>query len=112
MGFGVLEPRIHHLSFSGLKMAFQAPKTLRFKGKMANLEAKKYCKTGEKNAKRTNGTQFTRAHPPPPPKQSPENLFIFAFLSHGSGSCPLLSEPFVNLHRNTFRGEVTLGNEN
>ena len=37
-GFGVLEPQIHHLSFSGL-FKFQAPKTLRFKGKMANFEA-------------------------------------------------------------------------
>ena len=37
-GFGVLEPQIHHLSFSGPK---QAPKTLRFKGKMAKFEAKK-----------------------------------------------------------------------
>ena len=37
----------------------QAPKTLRSKGKMANFEAKNTVKHG-KNAKRTNGTHFTR----------------------------------------------------
>ena len=36
---------------------FQAPKTLRFKGRMANFEAKNTIKQ-EKNAKRTNGTHF------------------------------------------------------
>ena len=38
---------------------FQAPKTLRFKGKMADFEAKNTVNRG-KNVKRTNGTQFTR----------------------------------------------------
>ena len=41
------------------KWPFQAPKTLRFKGKMANFEAKNTLKQG-RNAKRTNGTHFTR----------------------------------------------------
>ena len=59
-GFGVLEPQIHHLSFSGPKWPFQAPKALRFKGKMANFEAKTTFKQEKKNAKRTNGTHFTR----------------------------------------------------
>ena len=44
---------------------FQAHKTLGFKGKMANCEAENTIKQG-KNAKRTNGTHFTRVHPHPP----------------------------------------------
>ena len=40
--------------------------TLRFKGKMDNFEAKNSIKQGkEKNARRTNGTHFTRVPPPP-----------------------------------------------
>ena len=39
--FGVREPKIHHLSFSNPKMAFsKLPKTLHFKGKMSNVDAK------------------------------------------------------------------------
>ena len=57
-GFGVLEPRIHHCSFRARIWALQAPKTLRFKGKMANFETQNAIKQG-KNAKRTNGTHFT-----------------------------------------------------
>ena len=48
--FGVLEPRIHHLSFSG-PTPFRAPKTLRFKGKMANFEAKNTIKQWKKHQK-------------------------------------------------------------
>ena len=44
-------------------MAFQAPKTLHFKGQMANFEATNTVKPG-KNAKRTNGTDFTRVRGP------------------------------------------------
>ena len=43
---------------------FQAPKTLRFQGKMAIFEAKNTIKQG-KNAKRTNGTHFMCVHPLP-----------------------------------------------
>ena len=42
----------------------QAPKTLRFKGEMANFEAENTIKQ-EKKHKRTNGTHFTPVHPPP-----------------------------------------------
>ena len=57
------EPQTHHLSFSGPKMAFSSSQnTIRFKGKMANFEAKNTIKQGKK-AKRTNGTHFTRVHP-------------------------------------------------
>ena len=45
--------------FRARKWPFQAPKTLRFKGKMANFEATSTVKQG-KNAKRTNGTHFMR----------------------------------------------------
>ena len=41
-GFGVLEPQIHHLCpFRPRKWPSQAPKTLRFKGRMANCEVQK-----------------------------------------------------------------------
>ena len=65
-GFGVLEPRLHHLYFSGLKMPFQAPKTLRFKRENRQFRSEKYYKIGERNAKRTNGSIFTHVPPPPP----------------------------------------------
>ena len=42
---------------------------LRFKGKMANFEAKNTVELG-KNAKRTDGTHFTRVHPPVPPHEA------------------------------------------
>ena len=45
-GFGVVEPRIHLCPFRARIWPFQAPKTLRFKGTMANF--RKYYKTGEK----------------------------------------------------------------
>ena len=47
------------LSPRSRKWPFQAPKALRFKGKMSNSEAKMLIKQG-KYAKRTNGTHFTR----------------------------------------------------
>ena len=93
--FGVLEPQIHHLNFSGPKMAFQAPKTLRFKGKMANFDAKKITVKQGKKAKRTNGTHFARVLSPPhenPPLETPElscaNLrdFFGDFVSRVSSS--------------------------
>ena len=46
-GLGVLEPRIHHLSFSGPKMAFSSSQTLRFTRKMANFEATNTVKQGK-----------------------------------------------------------------
>ena len=46
-----MEPRIHHLSFFGPEYGLlKLPKTLRFKGKMANLK-QEYCKTWEKRQK-------------------------------------------------------------
>ena len=59
-----MEQRIHHLSFLGPNTwPFQPPKTLRFKGKTANFEAKNSMKQ-RRDAKRTNGTHFTRVQPP------------------------------------------------
>ena len=54
----VVEPRIHHLSCSGPKMAFSDSQTLRLIGEIANFEAKNAIKLGKK-AKRTNGSIFT-----------------------------------------------------
>ena len=45
--------------FRARKWPFQAPKTLRSNGRMANFEAKNTLKLGGKNAKRTNGSIFT-----------------------------------------------------
>ena len=61
-GVGVLEPRTHHLSFSGPKgkCPFQAPKTLRMKGEKANFEAKNSIK-----AKRDKWFHFHTCTPPP-----------------------------------------------
>ena len=48
-GFGVLEPRIHHLSFSGPNMAFSSSqKIMIFKGEMAKFEAKNTTKQGKR----------------------------------------------------------------
>ena len=56
--FGVLERRIYHLSLSGPKMAFlKLPKHYVLQGKWPILKRKMLGK----NAKRTNGTHFTRA---------------------------------------------------
>ena len=59
---------------------FQAPKTLHFRGKMANFEAENTIKQG-KNAKRTNGTHVTRVHPSPPNQQN--DGFHLEFLFKG-----------------------------
>ena len=59
MVFGSWNPKSTICPFRARKWLFQAPKTLHFKGKMANFEAQKTVKQG-KNAKRTNGTHFTR----------------------------------------------------
>ena len=82
MVLGSWNPESTICPFRARKWPSQAPKTLRFKGKMANFEAKKYCKTGKKkNAKRTNGTHFTRVLPlvdiPPRPQfpNSPQTPF-------------------------------------
>ena len=48
---GSWNPEVTICPFRARKWVFQAPKTLRFKGKMANLEAKNTVKQG-KNAKR------------------------------------------------------------
>ena len=60
-GFGVLEPRIHHLPFVGPKMAFSSSQTLRFKGKMANFEARATVKTAERTPK-GQMVPFSRMH--------------------------------------------------
>ena len=70
---GSWSPEFTICPFQARKWPFQAPQTLRFKGKMANFEAKKHYKTGKKTPKRTNGTHFTRV---PPPLQ-PESYRIF-----------------------------------
>ena len=59
MVLGSWNPKSTIAPFRARKWSFQASKTLRFKGKMANFEAKNTVKQG-KNAKRTNGTHFTR----------------------------------------------------
>ena len=80
MVLGSWNPGIHHLSSRARKWPFQTPITLRFKGKMANFEAKNTAKQG-KNAKSTNGTQFTRVHPPPKKKTGEAFLLtVGAFL--------------------------------
>ena len=57
---GSWNPEFTICPFRARTWPFQAPKALRFKGKMANCEATNTIKQG-KNAKRTNGTHFTRA---------------------------------------------------
>ena len=47
MVWGFWNPEFTILSFSGPKWPFQVPKTLRFKGKMANFEAKHTIKLGK-----------------------------------------------------------------
>ena len=93
MVLGSWNPKSTICPFRALKWPFQAPKTLRFKGKMANFEAKNTVKLG-KNAKRTNGTHFTRVqgtpHPPGnwrtlPSSQSP-SLPTLPLFPHPPGS--------------------------
>ena len=54
--------------FRARKWPFQAPKTLRFKGKMSNFQAKKYCKTGGKTPK-GQMVPISRVYTPPFPRQ-------------------------------------------
>ena len=56
---GFWNPEFTICPFRARIWPFQAPKTLHFKGKMANVAAKSTIKQG-KNAKGTNGTHFTR----------------------------------------------------
>ena len=65
-GFGVLEPRIHHLSLSGPIWAFfKLPKHDVFKGKMANFEAKNTLKQGGK-CRKDKSYPFHACTLPPP----------------------------------------------
>ena len=65
VALGSWNPKFTICPFRARVWPFQAPKTLRFKGKMGNFEAKNTVKQAQ-NAKRTNGTHFTRVHPPRP----------------------------------------------
>ena len=62
MVLGSWNPEFIFCPFRARIWPFQAPKTLRFKGKMANFEAKNAIKQG-KNAKRTNGAHFMQPTP-------------------------------------------------
>ena len=51
MVLGSWNPELTICPFRARKWPFQAPKTLRFKGKMANFEAKNTIKQGKKTPK-------------------------------------------------------------
>ena len=68
-GLGSWNPEFTICPFRARIWPFQAPKTLCFKGEMANFEAKNTIRQG-KNAKRTNGTHCTRVSLPPPFKNA------------------------------------------
>ena len=63
MVLGSWNPNSPYVLF-GPKLAFSSSQNTTFKREMANFEAKNAVKQG-KNAKRTNGTHFTRVQPPP-----------------------------------------------
>ena len=61
-----MEPQIHHLSFSGLKMAFfELPKHYVLKGKRPILKRKNTIKQGKKRQK-DKWYPFHRVYTPPP----------------------------------------------
>ena len=64
-GLGSWSPESTICPCRARKWSFSTPQTLRFKGKMANCEAKLTIKLGKKKRKRTNGAHFMRAHPHP-----------------------------------------------
>ena len=86
MVLGSWSPKSTICPFRARKWPFQAPGTLRFKGQMANFEATNTVKQG-KNAKRTNGTHFTRVLSDPDPTHSQQTSSVQNTPLHELGHC-------------------------
>ena len=82
-GFGVLKPRIHHLSFSGPKMAFSSSQNTTFYRENAQFRSETYYNIGEKKTQRDKWLHFHACTNPP--LKTPLSWFL-TFFTYGLSS--------------------------